>query len=199
MRRNTRRSLGGLSSAGQSAVGMGLLGVAVAAFDHFVKQQQTPGSATTPAPPPPKGLAPPDRMPGASAAPPPPPPPPRRAALSSSQSDAVLLIRAMIAAANADGVIDEAERKQILSRLDGSGLGSDERIFVLTELLAPKSLDAIVLETPDAERARMVFAASLCAIDVDTDAERDYIRRLGQALHLSAADIQEIEASLGES
>ena len=102
----------------------------------------------------------------------------------------------MIAAAYADGVIDEQERQGILERLDRSGLGSEERMFVLQELLSPRSVEELVQSVGGPEQARDVYAASRCAITVDTDAEREYMRRLGESLGLSEAEIGEIEAAL---
>ena len=75
----------------------------------------------------------------ASAAPPPPPmpgksasvPPPPVADDPAGNPEAVILIQAMIAAANADGVIDQAERDNILKRLQAVDLSPEEHAFFL--------------------------------------------------------------------
>ena len=48
----------------------------------------------------------------------------------------------MIAAANADGVIDQTERDNILGRLQAVDLSPEEHAFIAQELLAPADLDA---------------------------------------------------------
>ncbi|MFZ5787033.1 MAG: hypothetical protein ACOY3Y_11380, partial [Acidobacteriota bacterium] len=76
------------------AVGMGLLGVAIAAYEHFTQQQKGAPQGATPPGPPPSGPPP---VPGAPQAPSGPhvtPP-----SLPNAERQAVTLIRAMAAAA----------------------------------------------------------------------------------------------------
>ena len=49
----------------------------------------------------------------------------------------MLLIRAMIAAANADGEITPDERQMITGKLDQAGAGPDERAVLERELAEP--------------------------------------------------------------
>ena len=220
-RRRGRRSGNGLGrsllgGAGKGALAMGALGVAIAAFEHF-SGKQTPGTAfsgTSPASPPPTPpspgtsaappLPPPPLPPGASAAlPSPPPPPPGAASIQEGEApartnsgEALLLVRAMIAAANADHEIDEEERGRILRGLDATGLGDEERQFILAEIESPTSIGALASQASTRELARQVFLASLMAIDVDTAAEENYLARLAKALELDESEIQELEAML---
>ena len=97
---------------------------------------------------------------------------------------AVLLIRAMIAAANADGVIDAQERKQILERLERIGLDEEERVFVVEELLAPADLDDIVRQAVALDMGDQVYAVSLAAVTVDTSEEQAYLETLAEKLGL---------------
>jgi uncharacterized membrane protein YebE (DUF533 family) len=112
-------------------------------------------------------------------------------------SDAVLLIRAMIAAANADGVIDVQERSRILEKLKSVSLSQEEHEFIVHELLAPQDLAGIVSAVPSDDLSRQVYAVSLMAIEVDTDAERQYLRDLAQRLGLDEATTNNIQAQLG--
>ena len=57
---------------------------------------------------------------------------------------ALVLVRAMIAAARADGHIDDAERSKIFERLQMSGLNSDAAEFIDNELARPIDVDSIV-------------------------------------------------------
>lgn len=217
--------LGGLLSGGSrrggasvltSQLGMGLLGVAIEAVDHYMKKSQgqagpapatmgagippaAPGAATPPPPPRPGPAASPPPPPGggAAAVPPATPPPAATASGTSAQSDAVLLIRAMIAAANADGAIDQEERQRILDKFQGASLSPEEHTFLATELLAPASLEAIAAQVHSPELARQVYGVSLLAVTVDTDAERTYLQGLSQRLGLAPEECQRIQQALG--
>ncbi|UEM03182.1 tellurite resistance TerB family protein [Skermanella rosea] len=97
---------------------------------------------------------------------------------------ALLLIRAMIAAANADGEITADERQRILAKLDEAGAGPDEKTVVERELASPMSTDALVREVRDPETAEQVYLASALAIEPDTAAERSYLQYLAARLNL---------------
>jgi len=222
---NPERLLGGLlressgSSRGwgtKSAVGLGLLGVAMEAAEHFMNKSQNspangappppPGSPATVPPPPPTGgraSAPPAPPPGQASAttpsaPAPPTPPTAAPADPEPQArEAVLLIRAMIAAANADGRIDADERQSILEKLEKLQLSTEERAFIEAELLAPASLATIAGQVKTAQTASQVYAVSLMAITVDTDAERAYLQTLAQELGLAPGVVAKIHAKLG--
>ncbi|MCP4688030.1 MAG: tellurite resistance TerB family protein [Desulfobacterales bacterium] len=228
---NPEKLLGGLmknsmkGGAGKAKVGlgMGLLGVAMEAFEHFTEKsgppKAPPGSGPPPAPPDagrspaPPGAppvlsrppsAPPSAPPAAPGLSPPSSPPPipgpadkADAAPSSPGTDAVLLIRAMIGAANADGVIDEEERGRILDSLDQSGLSPEERAFMEQELQSPADLESIVREVKSPGMARRVYAASLMAITVDADAEKAYLDNLARRLNLDQAALDDIQEKLG--
>lgn len=103
----------------------------------------------------------------------------------------------MIAAANADGTIDQAERSRILGQLQRLYLTPEEQSFMVQELLAPANLDAIVREVRTTDVAKQVYAVSLLAIEVDTDAERAYMKTLAERLGLDETTIREIQQDLG--
>jgi uncharacterized membrane protein YebE (DUF533 family) len=195
---NAERLLGSLlkgsarrSMPGKAAVGMGLLGVAIAAFEHFSEQQRAPVSAGLPPPPtPPKATPPPP--PGA--APTGPPPAPR-----STADQAVLLIRAMIAAAGADGAVDPEERRRILARVASAGVGQAEREFLERELAAPRPLTEVLGGVTSTELAEQVYVVSLLAVDVDTESERTYLRELARRLALDDAAVSRLHRMLGVS
>ena len=229
-------ALGDLGSLGQTAknalpggaLGLGLLGVAMAAFEHFTEQKSAaspvgsmpvPGAplpppisggvGATPPPMPPmagSGMTPPPvpgmpSAPGAPLAPSMAPsafPAPPAAPQTATQADPVLLIRAMIAAANADGVLDETERMRILGQLEGVGLTEEEKDFLCAEFDAPRSLQAIAAEVSSPAMAAQVFTVSLLAVDVDTQAERDYLGGLRLALNLDEGAAQSIARRLGK-
>ena len=207
IRSSTRGSRGGLGSLVSSGAALGALGVAMEAVEHFMNQPQKTGRPPQApgAPPPIPGSAPPSPpvMGGPSAAPPPPPMPgqparvpPPPAVEPTGNPESVLLIRAMIAAANADGVIDQSERNNILERLKAVDLSPEEHGFIVQELLSPADLETIVAGVASPELARQVYTVSLMAIDVDTEQERQYMDTLASRLGLDDSTVGQIQRSL---
>jgi len=171
------------------ALGMGALGVAVAAFDHFMEQRRTAGTGPGAVPGgPPAG-------PGRGAPAPPPPPPGPAPAVPGS--DAVLLVRAMIAAAHADGELDPVERNAIVERLGKAGLSDEERRFLGAEMEAPLPLDALLAEVSSAQLAEQVYTVSLLAVRVDSEEERRYLAELAAGLALPAESVARLHAVFG--
>lgn len=163
----------------RATIGVGLLGLAMAAYEHYSQQQPSVATAGSRPPPPPPASG------------PPPPPPP--SATSDRNADAVLLIRAMIAAAQCDGRLDDDERARILAAADG--LSQTERAFVERELASPQSIEQIAFASR-AAIASDVYAAAAHAIVSDSDAEQVWLARLGDALGLDANARHAIEQRL---
>ena len=113
------------------------------------------------------------------------------------QDTALLVLRAMINAAKADGAIDGGEMSRIMGKLHESGTDSEARDFVMGELQKPLDLDALVRDVKSQEVAVQVYGASLLAIEVDTPAERDYLQRLANGLGLDGETVERVHASLG--
>ena len=108
----------------------------------------------------------------------------------------MVLLRAMIQAAKADGQIDGEEMSRIMGRLAESGETEDARHMVLQEMSRPVDIAALAAEAHDPQEAAEIYAASLLAITVDSAAERDYLARLATALHLPAEAVAHIQAKL---
>lgn len=187
-------SRGGMGSNMKAQVGMGLLGLALGAVEHFANKSPSQPPA---APYDPRGAVPPSAPPGMTAPPPPPGPPPVSSGAPPRPNDAVLLIRAMIAAASADGVIDQVERQRILEKYRGANLSPEEQNFLAGELLCPAGVEQLTAEAHSVETARRIYAVSLLAITVDTDAERAYLQTLAERLGLSAGELAAIHSNLG--
>ncbi len=108
-----------------------------------------------------------------------------------------LLLKAMIAAAKADGQVDKAEMQRLVGRIDTDGITEEERQFVIDEMTRPLDVQDIVSEVRTPAVAAEVYAASILAIDIDTDAERQYLRSLAQALRLDAGTVQRLHQLTG--
>ncbi len=106
------------------------------------------------------------------------------------------LVRAMIAAAKADGHIDDEERKKIGDRLALAGIGSEAEAFLRDELEKPLDLDELVgLAQTEAQRVEL-YTASRLTIEPDSRAERGYLDLLAGRLQLPDALVDHIEATV---
>jgi uncharacterized membrane protein YebE (DUF533 family) len=103
---------------------------------------------------------------------------------SGQQKLARHLLRAMIAAAKADGHIDAKEQQSIFAKLDELNLDNDAKAFVIDELRKPLDIDAVVKGATSPERAVEIYAASVLAIDPDDPAEQAYLAMLASRLKL---------------
>lgn len=115
-----------------------------------------------------------------------------------AQSDefALALVRAMIAAARADGHIDDDERARITDKLAMSGIDADEQSFVRAELARPVDLDAIVGAAKTEAQRVEIYTASRLAIEPKTRAERGYLDMLAGRLQLPDPLVDHIEATI---
>lgn len=112
--------------------------------------------------------------------------------LAMEDQHALLLIRAMIAAANSDGEITAEERQRILSALDEAGAGPEERRVVEQELDRPQSLDALVQAVHDPQTAEQVYMASMMAVDRNSETERSYLQYLATRLRIPPQRLQQL-------
>lgn len=109
---------------------------------------------------------------------------------------ALVLVRAMIASAKADGQIDEEERKHIGDKLKLSGFDGESEAFLVAEMEKPIDIDELVASArTDAQKVE-IYAASRLAIDPDTHAEHGYLRLLAGRLKLPQALVDHVEATI---
>ncbi len=103
-----------------------------------------------------------------------------------AQRDAMSLaiLRAMIAAAKADGQIDAEEQRRIFAKLDELALGTEEKAFIIDELRKPLDIDSVVRGATTPELAVEIYAASCLAIDPDDPSEQAYLAMLASRLKL---------------
>lgn len=108
------------------------------------------------------------------------------------------LVRAMIAAAKADGRIDADEKEAIFGKLETMNLSGEEKAWVFDELSSPLDISAVAARADTPEHATEIYAASLVAITADTAAERAYLDALANKLKLAPALVAEIHKAAGE-
>lgn len=110
-----------------------------------------------------------------------------------------LVLRAMIQAAKADGKIDPGEIERITGMLDdGNPEGAREaRDFVLAEMGGPADPASLAREVRSPVEAAEVYAAALMSIEVDSDAERDFLARLAREMGLPPETVAKLHGSVG--
>lgn len=115
---------------------------------------------------------------------------------ASLSSDATVnCIRAMIAAAAADGRLDATEQQRIIGSLKGEGLDAQAEEFLAKELNSPATVDDLIGRSTSREEDIQVYTAARIAIDPDTDAEQRFLAALGKRLGLEDELVQHINAT----
>lgn len=126
--------------------------------------------------------------------------PQNEAEVQEVENQARIIVEAMINAAKADGRISEDEVQRIAGHLQESGADAETLQYVLAEMQKPMQTGALVAAAGGSqELAAEVYAASLLAIEVDTQEERQYLNELGAALQLEPAVTRRLEESFGVS
>lgn len=110
---------------------------------------------------------------------------------------AVLMLRAMLMAAKADGEIDSDEKTAILSAL-GPDTDEDDRALVQAELASPIDIAALVQATGPGQ-AVQIYSSALMAIRVDTPPEAIFLDRLARGLGLSEQVVNAMHIQMGRA
>ncbi len=115
---------------------------------------------------------------------------------SAETAEALLMLRAMIAAAKADGAIDAEERGRIAAQLDDAGLSAAARDTVLADFDKPVSPAALAKLASDPMLAAQLYAAAVVGAGEIAAAERAWLDEFAKALKLDRAAAAAIEARL---
>ena len=107
------------------------------------------------------------------------------------------LLRAMLAAARADGKLDASERRKLSEHVARGDLADGERAALYAELEQPVSIDEVVAAATTPQRAIELYSASLLAIAVDSAAERGYLALLAARLELDEELVASIHREAG--
>ncbi len=112
---------------------------------------------------------------------------------------AELCLKGMINAAKSDGKIQDAEMERIVGKLEEGGVTDEERRFILAELRKPQDLNGLINEIPNQQVGAQVYAASLLAITVDTESEKNYMQKLASGLNLDQQTVARLHQMVGAS
>ncbi|MCA0399332.1 MAG: DUF533 domain-containing protein [Proteobacteria bacterium] len=114
---------------------------------------------------------------------------------ANEQNHALRLVRAMIAAASADGIIDDKERAAIAGNLKAAGLDAEATAYIEHEFANPAEIGTLCEGISTAEEGAQVYAAARLAIDPDTPDEKDFLAALAGMLELDAGLVAHIDAA----
>ena len=114
------------------------------------------------------------------------------------ESSAELVVSAMINAAKADGQVDRDEYRLITGKLQEAGVSQEDMYYIIEELQKPMNTEWIIGAAKGSpELAAQVYSATLMTIEVDTPAERAYVRELASGMGLSPDVVNNIEHMVG--
>jgi uncharacterized membrane protein YebE (DUF533 family) len=122
---------------------------------------------------------------------------PMRAGDPEALSD--LLMTAMVAATQADGVVDAEEQRRILGKLDSVGMSGADREALARQLTQPVDPRDLVRAATTPETAAQVYAASALAVSVDTTAERRYLDSIAAALNIDPGLKAQLERAVART
>ncbi len=108
-----------------------------------------------------------------------------------------VVLKAMISAAKADGQIDQGEMQKIIGKISADSVTPEEKQFVLDEMARPLDVAGLASEARNPAQAAQIYAASILAIDADTDHEKAYLHELAEALRLEPATVAQLHQMTG--
>jgi len=113
---------------------------------------------------------------------------------NSEEEKAKIMLRAMLNAVKADGQIDAAEQAKITEHL--GDVSPEEAEFVRRELNSPLDTQSLVNDIPRGMEQQVYFM-SLLAIDLDSNAEAQYLDQLAKGLNMSQNIVNQIHQKVG--
>ena len=116
-------------------------------------------------------------------------------AAAATEANALIFVRAMIAAAAADGEIDQTERAGILGGLREAGFDPQANAWLANEMAKPATVDELVEGAESPELAAQIYTAARIAINPDTPAEKDFLAGLAGSLGLDAELVANIDTA----
>lgn len=121
--------------------------------------------------------------------------PPPSAAANVESDTALLILRAMIAAAAADGRIDDGERARILGTLQQAGIDGEGVHVIEAELARPATAAELAAAVKTPEAAVQVYTAARRIITPNTVEERVFLAHLSGGLGLDPRIVAQIDAA----
>ena len=121
---------------------------------------------------------------------------PRESDTDGTSALSMLLARAMISAAKADGKIDTQESQAILNQINSLGLPEEDKVFLFEEYARPLDIAALTNDVDSPEHAAEVYAASALMLEPPSMPEKIYLDTLASSLKLEAGLVEQIHATV---
>ena len=97
-----------------------------------------------------------------------------------------LILMAMINAVKSDGQVDQNELDRITGKFQELDVDGETQNYLVNQLQQPMETEKLIAAAQgQPQLAAQIYAASLLAIEVDTQAEKDYLGQLAAGLDLS--------------
>jgi uncharacterized membrane protein YebE (DUF533 family) len=112
-----------------------------------------------------------------------------------SNDAAMMIIKAMIAAAAADGRIDDAEYARIVESAGGPAASAEAKAFLESELRNPATAATLASAVTSPEEALQVYTAARIAIDADNASETGFLAELASALGIDPDLARQVDAT----
>jgi uncharacterized membrane protein YebE (DUF533 family) len=109
------------------------------------------------------------------------------------------LIKAMIAAAKADGEIDATEQQRIFDTVEHMDMSAEEKGMVFDLLRQPIPLIELVEGVDTIEQKTEIYLASCLVINSDHPAELAHLNRLAQTLELPEGLAQQLQLQASQA
>lgn len=116
---------------------------------------------------------------------------------TASPEEARLLVRAMAAAAHANGKLDGMELGRIRGKLRSSPLDEEDQRALESSLEEPQCLEELVRQVDSPRLAARFYAVSLAVVDRNAPINRSYLRYLAQRLGLPADLVVRLNRQMG--
>lgn len=104
----------------------------------------------------------------------------------------LLVLRAMITAAHADGHIDDDERLEIFGRIEKLDLSNAEKGLLLEEISSPLNVEQLVQQVPSRALAAEAYAAALLIASTPSPAHRLFLQDLADQLALPSGFVKSL-------
>ncbi|OLQ92683.1 hypothetical protein BIY22_15280 [Vibrio panuliri] len=118
---------------------------------------------------------------------------------SSNQIHDQLILKAMIAAAKADGHVDQTEMAHIENAIEQAGADQQLKTLIHNELNKPLDPSHIAQLAQTPQQASEIYLASLIVIDEQNFMEKAYLQELAKQLNLAEEVTQQLELQLNHA
>ena len=112
------------------------------------------------------------------------------------QQKSIVLVRAMVAAAKADGHVDDAEKKSMLQLVDQQKFDTETLEFLKTQISTEATVAEIAALAETPELANEMYLACRIVIDTSNALEQQWLSDLASELGLSNELVASLEAQI---